>query len=69
MKYLFVAVLGLLIGMFDFVMYFLQMAVPATELGWTPDLLILVVVTAAITVAGSRSLSRAGAGAGNSASV
>lgn len=46
--------LGLLIGMFDFVMYFLQMAVPATELGWIPDLVILVVVTVAITAAGSR---------------
>ncbi len=46
--------LGLLIGVFDFVMYFLQMAVPATELGWTPDLVIIVVVTVAITAAGSR---------------
>src|SRR5437773_10335019 len=26
--------LGLLIGLFDLVMYFLQMAIPATELGW-----------------------------------
>jgi len=46
--------LGLLIGLFDFVMYFLQMAVPATEFGWTPDLVILVLVTAGITAAGSR---------------
>lgn len=46
--------LGLLIGVFDFVMYFLQMAVPATELGWIPDLIIIVAVTAAITAAGSR---------------
>ena len=46
--------LGLLIGLFDFVMYFLQMAVPATELGWTPDLIIIVVATVAITAAGSR---------------
>lgn len=65
----FTVLLGLLVGVFDFVMYFLQMAVPATELGWTPDLLILVVVTAAITVAGSRSLSRVGAGAGGFSSV
>jgi len=65
----FTVLLGLSIGLFDFVMYFLQMAVPATELGWTPDLLILVVVTAAITVAGSRSLSRVGAGAGGGSSV
>jgi len=46
--------LGLSIGAFDFVMYFLQMAVPKTELGWTPDIVILVVVTAVITAAGSR---------------
>jgi hypothetical protein len=46
--------LGLLIGVFDFVMYFLQMAVPATELGWIPDLIIIVAVTAAVTAAGSR---------------
>ena len=46
--------LGLLIGLFDFVMYLLQMTVPATELGWVPDLIIIVVVTAAITAAGSR---------------
>lgn len=46
--------LGLLIGLFDFVMYFLQMAVPATELGWIPDLAIIVAVTVAITAAGSR---------------
>lgn len=46
--------LGLLIGLFDFVMYFLQMAVPRTELRWIPDLAIIVVVTVAITVAGSR---------------
>lgn len=64
----FTVLLGLLIGVFDFVMYFLQMAVPATELGWTPDLLILVVVTAAITVAGSRTLSRVGTGTGSSSS-
>jgi len=46
--------LGLLIGVFDFVMYLLQMVVPATELGWVPDLVIIVVATAAITVAGAR---------------
>ncbi len=46
--------LGLLIGLFDFVMDFLQMTVPVTEFGWIPDLLIIVVVTVAITVAGSR---------------
>jgi hypothetical protein len=46
--------LGLLIGLFDFVMYFLQMTVPATEFGWIPDLIIIVGITAAITAAGSR---------------
>lgn len=46
--------LGLLIGLFDFVMYFLQMAVPATEFGWVPDIIIIVAVTIAITAAGSR---------------
>src|SRR6266436_4521078 len=46
--------LGLLIGIFDFVMYFVQMVFPATELGWIPDLIIIVAVTAAITVAGAR---------------
>lgn len=49
--------LGLVIGLFDFVMYFLQMAVPATELGWTPDIIIMVAVTVAITAFGSRKLS------------
>src|SRR5213593_4665880 len=51
--------LGLLIGVFDFVMYFLQMAVPRTELGWIPDLAIIVVVTVAITAAGSRRMAAA----------
>ncbi|MFN2570326.1 MAG: hypothetical protein ABR537_01750 [Gemmatimonadales bacterium] len=50
-------VLGLLIGLFDFVMYLLQMMVPATELGWIPDIIILVAVTVAITAAGSRRVS------------
>lgn len=51
--------LGLLIGVFDFVMYFLQMAVPATEFGWVPDLAIIVAVTVLITVAGSRRVAAA----------
>ena len=46
--------LGLLIGAFDFVMYFLQMAVPATELGWGPDIAILVVAAIGITLLGAR---------------
>ena len=51
--------LGLLIGLFDFVMYFVQMAVPATELGWIPDLIIIVGITALITAAGSRKVGEA----------
>jgi hypothetical protein len=46
--------LGLVIGAFDFVMYFLQMAVPATELGWIPDIAILVAVTILITALGAK---------------
>ena len=51
---LYTVLLGLLIGLFDFVMYFVQMVVPVTELGWIPDVAILVGVTIAITAAGSR---------------
>ena len=47
--------LGLLIGAFDFAMYLLQMAVPATELGWKPDLVILALASATITLLGARS--------------
>jgi hypothetical protein len=47
--------LGLLVGLFDFVMNFVQMAWPRTELGWVPDLVILAAATLAITVLGSRS--------------
>ena len=47
--------LGLLVGLFDFVMNFLQMVVPRTELGWVPDLVILAAATIGITVLGSRS--------------
>jgi len=36
------------------------MAVPSTELGWTPDIIILAVATAAITLLGIRS--QAGSG-------
>jgi hypothetical protein len=50
--------LGLMIGLFDFVMYFLQMAVPATELGWIPDLVILVAAVVVITVLGARGAGR-----------
>ncbi len=44
--------LGLLIGTFDFVMNFVQMAVPATEFGWKPDIAILVAATVGITLLG-----------------
>jgi len=47
--------LGLLVGLVDFVMDFLPMAVPRTELGWVADLVILAAATIAITVFGSRS--------------
>jgi len=47
--------LGLLVGAVDFVMNFVQMAVPATELGWVPDLVILTLATVVLTVLGSRS--------------
>lgn len=50
----FTVLLGLAIGAFDFVMYFLQMAVPATELGWGPDIAILVVAAVVITLLGAR---------------
>ncbi len=62
----FTVLLGLVIGAFDFAMYFLQMAVPATELGWVPDIIILVAATALITALGAR---RAGAGAGAGATA
>jgi hypothetical protein len=46
--------LGLVVGLFDFVMNFLQMAVPRTELGWVPDLVILAGATVAVTALGAR---------------
>ena len=42
------------VGVFDFVMNFLQMTVPRTELGWVPDLVILAGAVVVITVLGSR---------------
>jgi hypothetical protein len=44
--------LGLLLALFDFVMYFVQMALPQTELGWLPDIAILVGATVTITLYG-----------------
>jgi len=57
------ALLGLLIGLFDFVMFFLQMVVPATELGWIPDLVIILIATVAITVVGARRATATSSGA------
>jgi hypothetical protein len=45
--------LGLLVGLFDFALYFVQMAAPRTELGWPIDITILVLATIAITFFGS----------------
>src|SRR5260370_14234699 len=45
--------LGLLIGVFDFVLNFVQMVVPKTELGWGPDIVILAVAAAGITAYGA----------------
>jgi hypothetical protein len=46
--------LGLLIGVFDFALNFLQMVVPRTELGWGLDLGILALAAAGITAYGAR---------------
>lgn len=47
--------LGLLVGCFDLLLYVVQMLVPATELGWVPDLGILIVATVLITGYGTAS--------------
>jgi len=47
--------LGLLVGGFDLLLYVLQMTVPATELGWIPDVGILVAATVLITLYGTAS--------------
>ena len=44
--------LGLLLGLFDFAMYFVQMALPQTELGWLADIAVLVAATVMITLYG-----------------
>jgi hypothetical protein len=46
--------LGLILFAFDFLMDFLQMAVPALELGWVPDLIILALAAIGITAWGAR---------------
>ena len=47
--------LGLLVGVFDVLLYVIQMVVPATELGWVPDVTILLLAAALITVYGTTS--------------
>lgn len=51
--------LGLAIGFFDLVMYLIQWLVPASELGWAPDLAILGGVVVVVTLAGSVTASAA----------
>lgn len=51
--------LGLLIGVFDFVLNFVQMVAPKTELGWGPDIVVLAVAAALITAYGSATASAA----------
>ena len=46
--------LGLILFAFDFLMDFLQMAVPVLEFGWVPDLIILALAAIGITVWGAR---------------
>ena len=46
--------LGLLIGVFDFLMNLLQLLVPALEPGWSWDLAIIATATIAITMLGAR---------------
>jgi len=45
--------LGLIVGGVDCGLYLLQMLVPATELGWGPDLAILAALVVLVTAAGS----------------
>jgi hypothetical protein len=53
--------LGLIVGLFDFVMNLLQLLVPALEPGWRWDLVIVAVATVGITLLGAQ---RATASAG-----
>jgi hypothetical protein len=46
--------LGLILFAFDFLMDLVQMIVPATEVGWVPDLIILAAAAIAVTAWGSR---------------
>src|SRR5207249_8867674 len=44
--------LGLLLGLFDFVVYFLLLAITRLGLGWVPDIPVLVVVMVVNTLFG-----------------
>jgi hypothetical protein len=46
--------LGLVVGVFDFMMNLLQLLVPALEPGWRWDLIIITVATVGITLLGGR---------------
>jgi len=52
--------LGLLIGVFDFVFDLLQVFVPATEVEWKWKLVISLLAVLVITIAGSRKPAAAG---------
>jgi len=45
--------LGVAIGLFDLVLYLVQWLIPATELGWTLDFVILGAVVVLVTAIGS----------------
>ncbi len=45
--------LGVVIGLFDLVLYLVQWLIPATELGWTRDFMILGAVVVVVTAIGS----------------
>jgi hypothetical protein len=45
--------LGVVIGLFDLAMYLVQWLIPATELGWSRDFIILAAVVAVVTAVGS----------------
>jgi hypothetical protein len=46
--------LGLILFAFDFLMDFLQMVVPALEIGWVPDIIILAAAAIVITAWGAK---------------
>jgi hypothetical protein len=50
----FTFLLGLVIGAFDLAAYLLQMLVPATDLGWGRELVLLLAAAAAVTLLGAQ---------------